>query len=243
MVKLLIFKTNDTKGFVLITVTWLIAFFSIIVMGGLVLSSNEYKFSLDHVKAKQAYYLAEAGLEEGLNSLQVNPSQKVNLQEDLEIGTMTVQQQGGLAERITLEAIGTIKNVKKSLSLHLEFEFFDKQNPSLIELSDLNLSSSDIPMETDGNIFCGKNLSLQNNYGIKGSVYCLGKIELAQGSYIEGDVYNSDSLFLREASYIRGNIYTKNLENIFLDDSSFIEGEIIQWDGKAPIRIISLQKK
>lgn len=243
MVKLLILKAKDNQGVVLITVIWLIALFSTLAIGGLILSSNEYKISLDHLKVKQAYYLAEAGLEEGLNSLQVNPGQKVNLQENLETGTIIVQQQGSLAEKITLEAVGTIGDIKKSLNLELEFDFFNKQYPERIELSDLNFSSVDTPTEIYSNIFCGRNLSLEKNYGIKGNVYSLGKIELSQGSFIEGDIYICDSLSLREDSFIRGKVYTKNLENIFIDDSSFIEGEIIQWDGKAPIKIVSFPKK
>lgn len=241
MVKLLILKTNN-KGFVLITVIWLIALFSIMAVGGLVLSTNEYKVSLDNVKAKQAYYLAEAALEEGLNSLKVNPGKKVNLQKNLETGTISVQQQGGLAEKITLEAMGTIGDIKKSLNLALEFDFFDKQYPECIELSDLNFTSGDTATEIYCNIFCGRNLSLEKNYGIKGNVYCLGKIELSQGSFIEGDIYNYDSLSLREDSFIRGKVYTKNTKNIFLDESSFIEGEIIQWNGKAPIKIVAFPK-
>jgi len=240
MDKLLILKSNN-KGYVLITVIWLIALMSIMALGGVILSSNEYKISLDHVKVKQAYYLAEAGLEEGLYSLQVNPAQEINLLENLD-GTITVKQQGGLAERITLEAIGTSGKIKKNLSLELEFDFLNKQYPVLSELSDLNLSSSDIPTEIYKNIFCGKNLRLEN-YGIMGNVYCLGQIELAKGSFIVGDIYNYDSLSLKEDSFIKGQVYVKNIENVFLDDSSFIEGEIIQWNGKAPIRIINFQEK
>ncbi|NMA01357.1 MAG: hypothetical protein GX923_02165 [Clostridia bacterium] len=241
MVKLLILKANNNKGFVLITVIWLIALMSVIALGGVILSSNEYKISMDQVKLKQAYYLAEAGLEEGLNTLRVNPAQEISIQENLD-GTITVKQQGDLTERIKLEAIGTSGDIKKTLSLELEFNFLNKQYPVLIELSDLNLSSSDIPMEIYKNIFCEGNLSLEN-YGIMGNLYCLGKTELAQGSSIVGDIYIYDGLSLREASFIKGKVFIKKIENVFLDDSSFIEGEIIQWDGKAPIKIINFQEK
>ena len=58
-----------------------------------------------------------------------------------------------------------------------------------------------------------------------------------------GDIYIYDGLSLREASFIKGKVFIKKIENVFLDDSSFIEGEIIQWDGKAPIKIINFQEK
>lgn len=244
MAKLLLScKSIGNKGFILVTVIWLIALISLVALGGLILSSTEYQISLDHVKAKQAYYLAEAGLEEGLNRLSINPSNKIDLLETTDTGTITVKQLGGISDIISLESTGAIGDVKKNLNLQLEFTFLDKQNLVFIELSDLYLSSMDTPTEIYRNILCGGNLSIQNNYGIKGNVYCLGSTELAKGSFIEGDVYNCDKLSLKENSFIKGRVYTKSLEAILIDDSSFIEGEIVPWDGKAPIKIINLQEK
>ena len=97
----------------MITVIWLIALMSVIALGGVILSSNEYKISMDQVKLKQAYYLAEAGLEEGLNTLRVSPAQEISIQENLD-GTITVKQQSDLTERIKLEAIGTSEDIKKT---------------------------------------------------------------------------------------------------------------------------------
>ena len=111
---------NDQSGMALVFSIMVLVLISIWGAATLNLSTNEYIINNNSKKAIQAYYLAEAGLEEAIANLQIDPENFVGFSGNLETGSYSVSKNGTVPGNVTLSSVGTVDgSFKKTLTAQL----------------------------------------------------------------------------------------------------------------------------
>jgi len=111
---------NDQSGMALVFSIMVLVLISIWGAATLNLSTNEYIINNNSKKAIQAYYLAEAGLEEAIANLQTDPENFVGFSGNLETGSYSVTKNGTVPGNVTLSSVGTVDgSFKKTLTAQL----------------------------------------------------------------------------------------------------------------------------
>lgn len=104
---------------------FLLSLFILIMLGAwgtttLVLSTNEYSISHTSSKAIQAYYLAEAGIEEAIIQIKEQPTLKENFTKTVSIGKYTVTYTEEANNIVNITSWGNAGKAKKRLQAKLQ---------------------------------------------------------------------------------------------------------------------------
>jgi hypothetical protein len=191
----------------------------------LTLSTNEYHISSSSKKAIQAYYLAEAGLEEGIVSLKKDPENFVEFSKTLETGSFAVNKVGSIPGTVTLTSVGIVGDFQKTLTGSLKIiatggpPSFDEAEYS--SMGSMTFNSNET---INGDIYAGGSLSFNSNNTITGDIYTAGSASFNSRNTINGNIFVDGSLTFNNNTTINGNIYVKG--NLTFKNNTTINGNI-----------------
>ncbi|MFZ5943372.1 MAG: hypothetical protein ACOYVD_04640 [Bacillota bacterium] len=243
---------QDQRGMVLVFSLLVLIMVAIWGAATLTLSTNEYKISNSSKKAVQAYYVAEAGLEEAIAKLIENPENFTDFVGSLETGSYSVTKSGSIPGMVSLTSIGITDNYQKTLKG--TFEIVSSGMPSLEDAvysseGDLEFGSNE---KLEGDVYAGGSLTFNSNNTINGDIYTGGEGEFNSNNTIHGNIYVAGGklVFNSETDiygnlYVRGDIDFHNNTNIYGDiylmgtlshhQHFYISGNIYyHWDGQFP---------
>jgi len=239
---------QDQQGMVLVFSIMVLTMIAMWGAATLTLSTNDYHIAHSSTKAIQAYYLAEAGLEEGIAKLRKNDI-FVEFTGNLETGSYVVSGTGSIPGIITITSIGTVDDFQKTITGQLEITVSGGP-PTYDEAEyrsqgDLTLGSG---KRIDGDIYAGGSLTVGSNNDIDGHIYAGGNADFNSNNNINGDIFVDGNLVFNTNTIITGDIYvsgdlifhnnTEIIGNIYLmgdlkyhQHFSIIGNIFYNWDG------------
>lgn len=200
---------RDQRGMVAVFALMVLIMIAVWGAATLTLSTNEYRISNTSQKAIQAYYLAEAGLEEGIAKLVKDPENLADFSLTLETGDCEVSHSGEIPGTVMITSVGKVEDFKKTLTARLDVELTGSgitNNQAIGSYGNVDLTV--IGGATIwGDVLYNGNLKVSGSNRINGSVYCNGYFEIAGGSTISGNVNSKNGLKLISTG-VSGAVYT-----------------------------------
>ncbi|NLW25569.1 MAG: polymer-forming cytoskeletal protein [Clostridia bacterium] len=193
------------------------------------ISTNEYRITNVSKKAVQAYYLAEAGLEEIIakiknSSLEIGNGEYTLENDVIPGGKINVKQNADLPF-LTITSVGKVDNSQSTLMAQFRISYVDEPKETYEEDTALKKYVGDSIEKV--NVECWGNLILENGCHIYGDVYCTGNLTLEEDSLIKGNIYSSGTVKLKNGSRVTGNIYCLYGQGKVLIQSSGKSAEIL----------------
>lgn len=250
---------KDQQGMVLVFSIMVLIMITIWGAATLTLSTNEYKISNSSKKAVQAYYLAEAGLEEGIAKIRNNEFFG-EFPGNLETGSYLVSRSGSIPGLITLTSIGKADDFQKTLSAKLQITAVGGpptyEEAEYRSWGDLCLDEKKIigdiyaggaltsrsNIEIEGDIYTGENADFNTNSIIIGNIFVDGNLVFNNNTLIKGNVFVKGDIVFHNHTQIIGNIYV--MGNLNYHKELLITGNIYDsWDGAYPELAYDLKLK
>lgn len=116
----LTFILKDQRGSVLVFSLFILIMLGVWGVTSLTLNTNEYFISHSSIEAAQAYYLAEAGLEEAIIKIKKEPDHMENFTATIPTGNYTVSYTKDENNIIKITSQGEAKEAEKTLNAKLK---------------------------------------------------------------------------------------------------------------------------
>ena len=198
-------KINHQKGFA----AYFIAILVLVAMIGIALSFtiltiNEYKISSNIVKSSQAYFAAEAGIEDAILQLK----KFLNVPPDYTIvvdkGSVEVSADSPSANSWVIVGNGNLGDAFRKLEAHLTISTINPEFYYGAQAGDLG-------------IIMGNNSRVEGAGGVAGNIYSNGSVDGAPGATITGDVFVATGM-AEDQSH---NVY--NEDQVFGEEDPIID--------------------
>ncbi|MGI6227563.1 MAG: hypothetical protein ACOYJ1_15050, partial [Peptococcales bacterium] len=206
---------EDRQGMVLVFSIMVLIMISVWGAATLTLSTNEYKITRSSKKAMQAYYLAEAGLEEAIAKIKANPESFNEFSSNLETGSYSVGKSGTIPGIITLTSVGTVTGgVNKTLTAQLEVIRTGSGSIEAPVIGSFGTSYLNVKGGATiyGDLVYNGDFKVNGSNRISGNIYCNGYLEMAGGSVVGGNIYSKDGVLLTSTEVV-GAVYTDGFVN------------------------------
>jgi len=246
------FFSKDQKGTVLVFSILVLIMVSLWGAATLTLSTNEYRISNGSKKAIQAYYVAEAGLEEGITKIRNNDDFEEELIRNLDLGIYEVSKTVEIIEDniriITITSVGEVDDYKKTLTAELEVSGGppSAEDAEISYEGDFTLDTDSITgdiyvtgfltvgsnTDIDGDIYAGEGADFNTNTIINGDIFVNGNLEFNTDTTITGNIYVMGDLIFNNHGTITGDIYL--MGSLTHHNHFYHTGNLISWDGILP---------
>jgi len=229
---------KDQQGMVLVFSLLVLIMISMWGAATLTISTNDYHIANSSKKAVQAYYLAEAGLEEAIAKIkkeaengEINSINDQSYQIE-EIGTVYLDFQGPLSD-LEITAVGDVDGFQKTLIGDLEIVYsgigYDVNDINLnITVLITNPEEGDFRVERNetknGDINVKGEVTIEDNAIIYGNVKAEGEINIGKNVQIYGNVASKTDINIDKWSTIKESVTSEGA--IEIGQSSQIDGDV-----------------
>jgi cytoskeletal protein CcmA (bactofilin family) len=260
--KNILYKTlHDQKGAVMVLAVLFLLVLSMWGAATITLTRNDYLTTSNYIKEVQAYYLAEAGLEEAIAKIFGNPTDIPSSHSgSLTTGSyaVAITESGHNPIIVVLNSVGSVGNINKTLNCELEI-FLGPENPVELEdpvqvIDDLEINNDDwdgTDLLVDGNLTLTSSAVITGNVNITGDIYMTGNSTINGAVFTEGsltmphgspkiinnDAYVMGDFYMGGGSFIRGDLYVggnANITNGIVEGNVYVAGNL-HMDGGAAI--------